>query len=744
MTELVQDNNHHIFSFLSHSLLWTWSFVIDYGAHVIILILLYTTQKPAGLQITRTSSPFTYGIATDSEYLLLERIAIPKAISIFIIVQTGQNAFSKKVRFHKLQASLASLPQAQAQIHLRTHPSLMQRHVDSKKSRLFDHDRFRFTPEATSKKPTRLWDRRPTTPVLPRSKTQKIWKRCTDSTSLEVNSMHDTDTFSTEINLAATLAALRGVKRLRLAHTPECERGRSFLETKWEAQTEDRRRKYVAPAESAQTTASVDFLLRANGGTEGVEVSDEEQVHCSSSYNEPRDIPQPEETAPEVRTMPGEVNQEKSSTVHTECQPDDSREPEEETFFDAVAEPMAVMPEQGDIPLQASPVRKIAILDGDDAEIISDFLSKARAKRAANTPVKKDASVDRLLESPTPSARRILEVVDGNSPRSHRRHLSPEKLQPPDFYFNRRSPRIVASKSTDQKPFENVWDGSIAPSSPVVEVTIEHARYPPRVPDQIPTRRRKGTEFVFMQRTDDQQTALLTKANTRLNKGSKPPHKLLPILNKAIAALGTDLEDGQHRHRDLSKKQVRWNDAALVEYCGEKKIPEFDLEVYQNSEAIERNLRSSSRRNNNTSKNEEHPPEATESYKQEDQPAPFLAPIVKMPAPANPYRSTPMPRKMRKLVGAKHLDVHPNEGESPPVTRINLSMKTAGVFPGTPLRHKKTFSLAQGVPRTLSLKPTKSTTSTSSASMTSGSGSGSGLGSGISYPTVLLRKQTKS
>lgn len=56
--------------------------------------------------------------------------------------------------------------------------------------------------------------------------------------------MHDTDAFSTEINLAATLAALRGVKRLRLAYTPECERGRSFLETKWEAQTEDRRREW--------------------------------------------------------------------------------------------------------------------------------------------------------------------------------------------------------------------------------------------------------------------------------------------------------------------------------------------------------------------------------------------------------------------------------------------------------------------------------------------------------------------
>ncbi|EFR03764.1 hypothetical protein MGYG_06763 [Nannizzia gypsea CBS 118893] len=614
------------------------------------------------------------------------------------------------------------------------------------KSRLFDHDRFRFTPVATSKKPTRLWDRKPTTPVLPRSKTQKIWKRCADSTSLGASSMHDMDTFSIEINLAATLAALRGVKRLRLAHTPECERGRSFLETKWEAQAEDRRRKYVAPADSAQTTVSADFLPREKGETKTAEMSDEEQAGCSSPCKEPSDIPQLEGNSPKDRKMPGEVIQEKLSTARAESSAEEGGEAEEETFFDAVAEPMAIVPKQGDIPFQVSPVRKITILDGDDAEVISDFLSKARAKRAANTPVKGDVNIDIIPESPTPSARRVLEAVDGNSPRSHRRHMSPEKLQPPDFYFNRRSPRVVSSKPADQKPIEGVWEGPVVPSSPIVEVTIEHARHPPKVPDQIPTRRRKGTEFVFMQRTDDQQTALLTKANTRLNKGSKPPHKLLPILNKAIAALGTDPEDDQHRHRDLSKKQVRWNDAALIQYLGEKKVPEFDSEVYQNSHAIiERSLRSSSRRNN-TSRNEEHPLAVTENCKQEeDLPAPFLPPMVKMPGPATPYRSTPVPRKMRKLVGAKHLDVHPNEGESPPVTRINLSVKTAtAVFPGTPLRHKKTFSLAQGVPRTLSLKPTKSTTSTSSALAMSGSGSGSGLGSGLSYPTVLLRKQTRS
>lgn len=470
-----------------------------------------------------------------------------------------------------------------------------------------------------------------------------------------------------------------------------------------------------------------------------MDVSDEEQVGCSSSCDERRDISQLEEiAAPLDGTMPVEVNQEKLNTVRAGSSPDEGGESEEESFFDAVAEPMAIVPEQGDISLQALPVRKIGILDGDDAEVISDFLSKARAKRATNTPVKGDASVDRIPESPTPSARRVLKAVDGNSPRSYRRHMSPEKLQPPDFYFNRRPSRIVSSKPADQKPIE----GSVASSSPAAEVIIEHARHQPKVPDQIPTRRRKGTEFVFMQRTDDQQTALLTKANTRLNKGSKPPHKLLPILNKAIAALGTDPKDDQHRHRDLSKKQVKWNDAALIEYCEERKVPEFDSEVYQNSHAIERSLRSSSRRNS-TNKKEEQPPEVTENGKQEDLPAPFLAPIVKMPAPATPYRSTPVPRKMRKLVGAKHLDVHPNEGESPPVTRINLSVKTnTAVFPGTPLRHKKSFSFAQGTPRTLSLKPTKLTTSTSSELATSGSGSGSG--SGLSYPTVPLRKQTKS
>ncbi|KAK2873256.1 hypothetical protein FQN49_002490 [Arthroderma sp. PD_2] len=609
-----------------------------------------------------------------------------------------------------------------------------------RKSRLFDYERFRFTPVATSKKAPRLWDRKATTPVLPRSRTQKIWKRYLASTSLESEDMRDTDTFCTEINLAATLAALRGVKRLRLAQTGDYERGRSFLETKWETETGERRRKYVAPAEegegvvdSAGTTAttatSADFLVRGNSGCEDIGPLDDEV--CSSPCNNPGDTPQLEDTSsseetaleavtpPEERTMAVDINQQKTTPTLPNTSPEERGDTEEETYFDAVTEPMAAGPEQGE-----KPRRNVSILDGDDAELISDFLSQARAKRAALTPMKGDASVDRVPESPTPNPRRALEAMDGNSPRSHRRLASPDKLQPPNFYFARRP-----SRGEPPRPLEAVWEGNCMLLKPVVEISVEHERHAPRIPDQIPMRRRKGTEFVFMQRTDDQQTALLTKANTRLNKGTRPPHKLLPILNKAIADLekGRGQEEGQQRHQaDQSKKQVKWNDDALIEYCGHN-IPEFDAEVYQNSQTLERCLRSSTRRN--TSKKQE-PVDGTDKKKSEG-PTPFLAP-VSIPAPATPYRSTPVPRKMRKLVGAKHLDVHPNEGESPPVTRINLSMKASTVFPGTPLRHKKTFSLAQSVPRTLSLKPTKPSTSSSAS------------GSGVSYPTVLLRKQTKS
>ena len=59
---------------------------------------------------------------------------------------------------------------------------------------------------------------------------------------------NDHDHFLTEINGSAKLAALRGVKRLRVGSGTddvEFRPGRSFLETKWEVEIFVRRRKKV-------------------------------------------------------------------------------------------------------------------------------------------------------------------------------------------------------------------------------------------------------------------------------------------------------------------------------------------------------------------------------------------------------------------------------------------------------------------------------------------------------------------
>ncbi|KLJ09424.1 hypothetical protein EMPG_15159 [Blastomyces silverae] len=97
-------------------------------------------------------------------------------------------------------------------------------------------DRFKFTPKAVSKKAPRLWDRKPMTPFNSRSSSHKVWKRFLASSFNNVGGYGaDHDVFLTEINDSSTLrGVLRGVKRRCTAACVGVERGRSFLETKWE------------------------------------------------------------------------------------------------------------------------------------------------------------------------------------------------------------------------------------------------------------------------------------------------------------------------------------------------------------------------------------------------------------------------------------------------------------------------------------------------------------------------------
>jgi hypothetical protein len=96
----------------------------------------------------------------------------------------------------------------------------------------------------------------------------------------------------------------------------------------------------------------------------------------------------------------------------------------------------------------------------------------------------------------------------------------------------------------------------------------------PNVPHQIPVRRANGTEFIFLRRTEAQQVALTTRANTRRNRGDAqmPRYRLQEMAEQQseIAEARGDPEAGDSatlHGKPIGKKQVSWNEHHLVQYA---------------------------------------------------------------------------------------------------------------------------------------------------------------------------------
>jgi hypothetical protein len=104
---------------------------------------------------------------------------------------------------------------------------------------------FSFTPIKALSALPRLWDRKPSTPVRAGDKSRKLWKRI----RFPFGGMSTaTETQSTAIGASKNSDYKRGVKRLCVdpaeadQETELEQRGRSFLETKWEMQASRKRR----------------------------------------------------------------------------------------------------------------------------------------------------------------------------------------------------------------------------------------------------------------------------------------------------------------------------------------------------------------------------------------------------------------------------------------------------------------------------------------------------------------------
>ncbi|PGH00477.1 hypothetical protein AJ80_09168 [Polytolypa hystricis UAMH7299] len=503
-------------------------------------------------------------------------------------------------------------------------------------------ERFRFTPIASikKKKAPRLWDRKPTTPFAPRSKSHKVWKRFLASTTSReggiIGGTDDHEAYGTEINASAGKVGLRGVKRLRIGGGG----GRSFLETKWEVESVARRRKYVRSDGEAQTCIAPESAgkIEVDGEVEGPvcaagetheqgqgdgDVADEVSINpatTAAALAEQADtdyaIATPLQarntmSATEESVGDGAINEVDVAEELNEVTMTNAElvQDIEEDSDNAAITAITLFTEDSE-PI-AAPIRNHRLLESDDAEILTDFLSRARAKREAaakSAMLDKEDDCQKEVASQTPTTpprqRRVLEDLDKNSPSSPRLKLRSvaKSGDAPDSSTKLSLPAEQQDIKPEAKGEENNTDDNDqytrAPTPyrrstrMIVPKPKDHT---PTVPNHIPLRRSNGTEFVFLQRSEASQLALTTKANTKRNQGSAQyPCVMLPLLrSKALEdddssdELNNEPQKPSSRKRGKSAKSVKWNDEWLVQYEGETPPEATDPETNEDVQSSE-------------------------------------------------------------------------------------------------------------------------------------------------------------
>lgn len=218
-------------------------------------------------------------------------------------------------------------------------------------------------------------------------------------------------------------------------------------------------------------------------------------------------------------------------------------------------------------------------LDGEDAELLNNFLSKAKAKREVKAAMVPQEDVEEgtvtiqegaVPDLPTPRSRRVLEELDANSP-----NPSPQKVQAASPCKADEPSGSPLRKETTKKDRKQTGNDQQQSGSPTTRrsTRTRTPRNPPRTTTTIPLslRRAKGTEFVFLQRTEAQELALVTRKNTRQNKGDSvlPKYALKALARKQDSNEGPLRPDGSSTSaykKGDARKTVCWNDVRLVEF----------------------------------------------------------------------------------------------------------------------------------------------------------------------------------
>ena len=186
----------------------------------------------------------------------------------------------------------------------------------------------------------------------------------------------------------------------------------------------------------------------------------------------------------------------------------------------------------------------------DDTTMLKDFLNRAQARKAAKST--EVVLAPERVNTPRRSPRKILGQLDKNSP-------SPIKSR--DQAYRPRTPQgktltaLLGCDEVDELCSEPVAHRRSARKCPSAK------KEPPGAPSFIPVRRPDGADPVVLQKSAAQELAILTRANTRRNKGSSKLPKV--TLETLVSKIVEEMPAKEKETRPA--KSVNW-DEKLVYY----------------------------------------------------------------------------------------------------------------------------------------------------------------------------------
>ncbi len=181
----------------------------------------------------------------------------------------------------------------------------------------------------------------------------------------------------------------------------------------------------------------------------------------------------------------------------------------------------------------------------DDTSMLRDFLNRAQASKAAKIPILSPLEAPKPQDSPRRSPRKALRTRIGDA-------STPQKLG--DIAHRPGTP--PGMPKADMLDSDDAEEMTATPTSCRRSTRTRlpaPSKTPPGAPSFIPVRRADGADPVVLQKSQAQELAIVTRANTRRNKGqSRPPLLALKDLPAELA------EPDTARQRADVGKSVGW------------------------------------------------------------------------------------------------------------------------------------------------------------------------------------------